>query len=248
MPYLGPATYAHVGGSAQLQNIIEPFRWHLCWFSLWAYLTTVWLTVHRHVLLLSTFYHFCHFPFLGLSYSRLFRRCLRALPFNLDFDSQFCFGSSLLVFDFTFPRPVFIVAVLFVLLIIVLTMELLHYFGVSTELWKEDFLTRLQVENSAEQSWELRECLFSNALKCKLAVDGDVLVTRKNGVLRVWETNMQKISGYWWVLYRGVCEVVPCVLLAHSNTKCLQNNLCRTSRWPAGIVEDCQLACPIWIT
>ena len=40
------------------------------------------------------------------------------------------------------------------------------------------------MENSAEQSWELRECLFSNALKCKLAADGDVLVTRKKWSVR----------------------------------------------------------------
>lgn len=97
-------------------------------------------------------------------------------------------------------------------------MDMIQYFGVSTELCKEDFLRRLKVGSSGDQIRELRECLFSDALKYKLAVDGDVLVSRrKSSVVSVKDKHAEDI----WALVGAIqrCEVVPRVLLKNGKRR-----------------------------
>ena len=77
-------------------------------------------------------------------------------------------------------------------------MELLQLFGVTTELCREEFERRLKVGCSADQVRGLRECLFADALKFNLAVDGDVLVARKKS--SVGKSVKDKHVGDIWML------------------------------------------------
>ena len=60
-------------------------------------------------------------------------------------------------------------------------MELLSYFGVSSELSKEEFVRRLE-RSKAEQVQGLRRALFESAVRKGLGEEEDELVTRKKVV------------------------------------------------------------------
>ena len=93
------------------------------------------------------------------------------------------------------------------------TMELLQSFGVTTELHKDEFVRRLERGCTADQVRGLRDCLFADALSLKLAVDGDVLVTRmkRNAGKTVKEKHVEDVWTLVGVILRR--EAVPRVLL-----------------------------------
>jgi len=92
-------------------------------------------------------------------------------------------------------------------------MELLQSFGVTTELHKDEFVRRLERGCTADQARGQRDCLFADALSLKLAVDGDVLVTRmkRNAGKTVKEKHVEDVWTLVGVILRR--EAVPRVLL-----------------------------------
>ena len=74
-------------------------------------------------------------------------------------------------------------------------------------------MRRLKIGCSADQVRDLRACLFADALKFNLAVDGDVLVARKKSSVgkSVKDKHVEDIWTLVGVTQRR--EAVPCVLL-----------------------------------
>ena len=92
-------------------------------------------------------------------------------------------------------------------------MNILPYFGVSSELSLEEFSRRLDQEANQQQVWGLRSSLFAEAVAKGLADVGDSLVGRKK--VGGGRTVKQKYVEDVWAIVGSIkrCEAVPRTLL-----------------------------------